>query len=837
MSTVITQHYQQWCSSQMLHDLPARPDTVIFAYIPGQDENTEIEHTEQLPADTFIRHRMPVMQYGLLNPNVVAFSVILDTSVGDFDYNWIGLLHAESNTLCMISHVPHQQKIKTADGVQGNNLTRTFAMEFDGAAAAMQVTVTAEVWQIDFTARLAGMDEIRRLIARDHYGPAAFLEDAWRVTLQKGTAHIAPGVGYVQGLRVMLPTATTVPVQPGQTIWLDASWQGTTTGAWQTAVKLFADNRQTIDDYTDAAGFYHYLTSLATVTSHSATDLRPATPDKLQRDALKAHEKSRNHPDATLTGKGFVQLSDSISSSSSTKAATPWAVTRVYSEATRSASTSQAGRVRLSDSTNSTSTTQAATANAVKRAYDEATRSASTSQAGRVQLNDSTNSTSTTQAATAHAVKRTYDEATRSASINQAGRVQLNDSTNSISTTQAATANAVKRTYDIANRLASTSQAGRVQLNDTISSTSTTQAATANAVKRTYDIANRLASTSQAGRVQLNDTISSTSTTQAATANAVKRTYDIANRLASTNQAGRVQLNNSISSTSTTQAATANAVKRTYDEATRAASTNQAGRVQLNDSISSTSTTQAATANAVKRTYDEATRAASTNQAGRVQLNDSISSTSTTQAATANAVKRTYDEATRAASTNQAGRVQLNDSISSTSTTQAATPNAVKLAYDRASEALPVGTPCPWPSLNIPSGWVKCAGQSFSTSSYPDLARAYPNGRLPDLRGEFIRGYDDGRGVDSGRSLLTAQGDAIRNITGTVTGISETFSYSGSGSGVFRRTSSGPGADGTPRSVDWSDAGTLDFDVSRVAPTANENRPRNIAFLYIVRAA
>ena len=198
---------------------------------------------------------------------------------------------------------------------------------------------------------------------------------------------------------------------------------------------------------------------------------------------------------------------------------------------------------------------------------------------------------------------------------------------------------------------------------------------------------------------------------------------------------------------------------------------------------------------------------------GLTQLSNATNSTSETLAATAKAVKTAYDAATRSASTSQAGRVQLNDSTNSTSTTQAATPNAVKLAYDRASEALPVGTPCPWPSLNIPSGWVKCAGQSFSTSSYPDLARAYPNGRLPDLRGEFIRGYDDGRGVDSGRSLLTAQGDAIRNITGTVTGISETFSYSGSGSGVFRRTSSGTGADGTPRSVDWSNAGTLDFDV------------------------
>ncbi|MDA6077407.1 tail fiber protein [Edwardsiella anguillarum] len=306
---------------------------------------------------------------------------------------------------------PPSAKIKTADGVQGNNLTRTFAMEFDGAAAAMQVTVTAEVWQIDFTARLAGMDEIRRLIARDHYGNAAFLEDAWRVTLQEGTAHIAPGVGYVQGLRVVLPTATTLPVQPGQTIWLDASWQGTVTGAWQTAIQLFADNRQTIDDYTDTAGFYHYLTSLATVVSNSATDLRPATPDELQRDALKAHEESRNHPDATLTKKGFVQLSDSISSPVNNRAATPNAVKRTYDEATRAASTNQAGRVRLNDSVSSTSTTQAATAYAVKRTYDEATRAASTNQAGRVRLNDSISSTSTTQAATPNAVKLAYDRA------------------------------------------------------------------------------------------------------------------------------------------------------------------------------------------------------------------------------------------------------------------------------------------------------------------------------------------------------------------------------------------------------------------------------------------
>ncbi|MGY0155922.1 tail fiber protein [Edwardsiella tarda] len=553
--------------------------------------------------------------------------------------------------------------------------------------------------------------------------------------------------------------------------------------------------------------------------------------------SLEDHLHSRNHPNATLTAKGFVQLSNATNSNSESLSATPKAVKRTYDEATRTASTNQAGRVQLNDSTNSISTTQAATANAVKRTYDEATRTASTGQAGRVQLNDSTSSISTTQAATANAVKRTYDAATRTASTNQAGRVQLNDSTNSTSTTQAATAHAVKRTYDEATRAASTNQAGRVQLNDSTNSISTTQAATANAVKRTYDAATRAASTNQAGRVQLNDSTNSTSTTQAATAHAVKRTYDEATRAASTNQAGRVQLNDSTNSTSTTQAATAHAVKRTYDEATRSASINQAGRVQLNDSTNSISTTQAATANAVKRTYDAATRTASTSQAGRVRLSDSINSFSSTQAATPWAVKRTYDEATRTASTSQAGQVQLNDALDSYQTNQAATPNAIRRVNARVdqlvSQALgspPVGVPIPWPTMFPPAGWLICAGQTFSLSAYPQLAIAYPFGVLPDLRGEFIRGYDNGRGVDRLRMVLTHQADAIRNIEGRFGADDQTAAQL---SGAFFRYSN---FNYDAKSVEGHGY-VAGFDASRVVPTANENRPRNVAFLYIVRAA
>ncbi|MXH05076.1 phage tail protein, partial [Escherichia coli] len=56
--------------------------------------------------------------------------------------------------------------------------------------------------------------------------------------------------------------------------------------------------------------------------------------------------------------------------------------------------------------------------------------------------------------------------------------------------------------------------------------------------------------------------------------------------------------------------------------------------------------------------------------------------------------------------------------------------------------ALPVGAPVPWPSETPPTGWLKCNGAPFSAEEYPELAKVYPTNELPDLRGEFIRGWD-----------------------------------------------------------------------------------------------
>ncbi|HCP8075200.1 TPA: tail fiber protein [Escherichia coli] len=183
-------------------------------------------------------------------------------------------------------------------------------------------------------------------------------------------------------------------------------------------------------------------------------------------DKISEHEQSRRHPDASLTAKGFTQLSSATNSTSETLAATPRAVKVAYDLANgkytaQDATTARKGLVQLSSATNSDSETLAATPKAVKTAYDLANgkytaQDATTARKGLVQLSSATNSDSETLAATPKAVKTAYDLANgkytaQDATTARKGLVQLSSATNSTSETQAATPKAVKAVYDLAN--------------------------------------------------------------------------------------------------------------------------------------------------------------------------------------------------------------------------------------------------------------------------------------------------------------------------------------------------------------------------------------------------
>ncbi|EGO7702319.1 phage tail protein [Escherichia coli] len=153
--------------------------------------------------------------------------------------------------------------------------------------------------------------------------------------------------------------------------------------------------------------------------------------------------------------------------------------------------------------------------------------------------------------------------------------------------------------------------------------------------------------------------------------------------------------------------------------------------------------------------------------------------------------------------------------------------------------ALPVGVPVPWPSATLPTGWLKCNGAAFDKVKYPHLATAYPSGKLPDLRGEFIRGWDDGRGVDAGRALLSIQTGMLekhRHIVVANDGYDSKEEWELAT--IFRRAyTQGRGLDAADAGGTLIPSPTLHTRGSIGNTGGSETRPRNIAFNYIVRAA
>ncbi|EEY0785064.1 TPA: tail fiber protein [Escherichia coli] len=486
--------------------------------------------------------------------------------------------------------------------------------------------------------------------------------------------------------------------------------------------------------------------------------------------SLAEHVRSRNHPDATLTAKGFTQLSSATNSTSETLAATPKAVKAAYDLA--------AGKAPVSHT----------------HPWSQITGvpAASLTAKGTVQLSSATDSQSETEAATPKAVKIAYDLArgkytAQDATTTRKGIVQLSSATNSTSETLAATPKAVKAAYDLA--------AGKAPVSHTHPWSQITGVPAASLTAK--------------GTVQLSSATDSQSETEAATPKAVKAAYDLA--------AGKAPVSHT----------------HPWSQITGvpAASLTAKGTIQLSSAINSTSEILAATPKAVKAAYDLAN--------GKQPADATL----TALAGLATAADRLpyFTGADRAA-------LATLTAIGRAIIAKGSIKDVLNYLGLGEGSALPVGVPVPWPTATPPAGWLKCDGRAFTKEQYPVLARVYPTLRLPDLRGEFIRGWDDGRKVDTGRSLLSGQAatfirTALQDYygydlnTNVKVGIAFATADSVITVGNPANPKAGNNSDYVPASADNS--------ITGIQRTAEDNftgawismRPRNVAFNYIVRAA
>ncbi|EOX5469986.1 phage tail protein [Escherichia coli] len=436
--------------------------------------------------------------------------------------------------------------------------------------------------------------------------------------------------------------------------------------------------------------------------------------------------------------------------------------------------------------------------------------------------------------------------------INRTIGIDISDSVTSTRSDVAASSLAVKKAYDLAKSKytaqdASTTQKGLVQLSSETNSDSETMAATPKAVKSVKDLADTKApieSPSLTGTPTAPTAAQGTNSTQIANTAFVKAaitalingapgTLDTLKEIAAA-------INNDPNFSTTINNALALKAPLASPALTGVPTAPTAAQGTNNTQIATTAYVRAA----ISALVGSSPEALDTlNELAAALGNDPNFATTMTNAL---AGKQPLDATLTALAGLATGANKLpyftgKDTVAQTDLTSvgrdilAKTSTLAVIQYLGLGEgsALPVGVPVPWPSATPPTGWLKCNGAAFSSEKYPNLAKAYPTNKLPDLRGEFIRGWDDGRGVDAGRVILSIQGwltgSHYHNIR----------SWDAWDNTVL--VPNDRGGDSLLSTDNAVQEGAINGKFTSQYRTelsgGNETRPRNIAFNYIVRAA
>lgn len=276
MASVITLAGEQLFAVKAQNNEQLDIDTFIFANVVGQNAADPIDRAEGIPTGSIV-HQQIVQQVGRINDNVVVYSTVLDSVTGPFDFNWVGLYSSVNDTLVAINHIPSTTKTITTPGEAGNTLNRNFGIEYSGIADLTGINVAPETWQLDFTARLAGMDELTRQLAKDMNGKNWFIDDGFKVVPRAttNTFDVLSGAGYVNGLRIEqvndhILTLNSYP----KFVYVDAYFDGDASSTWKPQHSFSVSNSE-LSDYIDGEGKQHYVLKIAAITNENTVeDLR-----------------------------------------------------------------------------------------------------------------------------------------------------------------------------------------------------------------------------------------------------------------------------------------------------------------------------------------------------------------------------------------------------------------------------------------------------------------------------------------------------------------------------------------------------------------------------------
>jgi hypothetical protein len=270
--TVIPYQFERYLVDRIDSGLAPDMNEFVFAYIPNLDVDTVIDRNTGIPDESVIVYRQDVDQVARLDDNTIIYSVIVSSSVPEFTFN--ALYIHDKNTPNSCGMIVHK-----LDETKETNMTATksVAQQYDGAAALANITIEPETWQIDFRARLTGMDEERRLDALEIYGHTAFISgfDVSESELVDDLYKVSPGIVHVGGLRAELTSVTNIsdPALPIG-LYVDVVRNGTTLSV-SINTPTIKQSTDVLTDYVDELGRDHFVAALAGINADgSITDWR-----------------------------------------------------------------------------------------------------------------------------------------------------------------------------------------------------------------------------------------------------------------------------------------------------------------------------------------------------------------------------------------------------------------------------------------------------------------------------------------------------------------------------------------------------------------------------------